>query len=122
MNKFIRSFGYAANGVLVLFKTQHNARVHLVATFLVVLLGFFFKISSSEWLFILLAIGLVIVAEALNSAIEFLADFVTEAYHDKIKKSKDLAAGGVLIASAIAAIVGAIIFLPKVSSMVSNIK
>ena len=114
MKRLIRSFGFAFNGLYLLVKTQRNAQIHLVATLLVIALGCYVGLSTVEWALILLCIGLVVLAEALNSSIEFLADFVTEAHHEKIKKSKDLAAGGVLAAAIIAATIGCLILVPKI--------
>ena len=71
----IKSFGHAINGFRVLFKEEHNARVHLVVTIVVLSLGAFFSISVSEWLIIILTIGFVFVTEILNTAIEDIADF-----------------------------------------------
>ncbi|WP_108822432.1 diacylglycerol kinase family protein [Dysgonomonas sp. Marseille-P4361] len=118
-NKFsiverLRSFKYAINGLKILFKKEHNARIHLVISLLVVISGFVFNISNIEWLAILILIGFVISLEAINSAIETLSDFVSPHKNNMIKAVKDLSAGAVLIASIIAVICGCIIFLPKI--------
>lgn len=110
----LKSFVYAFNGLKILIKEEHNARIHLVATFLAVCLGFLLDISLSEWIAIIFAIGFVFAMEILNSAIENLADFVTTEKHEAIKKVKDLAASAVLISAICALIVGLIIFIPKI--------
>ena len=110
----IKSFSYALKGIRLLFGSEINARVHLVFTFCVVGAGFFFSINSTEWSLIILAIAMVLSAEAMNTAIEFLTDLVSPEYHDLAKKTKDLAAGAVLITAIGAALIGAIIFLPKI--------
>jgi len=109
----IKSFNNASRGVVQLFKRQHNARLHLLAVVIVTVLGFITKLSNNEWSVILLAIGLVLMAEALNTAIEYLADEVNQEYNEKIKLIKDLSAGAVLITAIISVIIGCLIFVPK---------
>lgn len=108
----IKSFRYAFAGITVLIKTQHNARIHLIATTLVIGGGLFFQINYIEWCLIILAIMAVWISEALNTAIEFLCDIASPTAHPLIKKSKDLAAGAVLISAAGAMIIGLIVFMP----------
>ena len=108
----IKSFRYAFAGIAVLIKTQHNARIHLIATTLVIGGGLFFQINYIEWCLIILAIMAVWISEALNTAIEFLCDIASPTAHPLIKQSKDLAAGAVLISAAGAMIIGLIVFMP----------
>ncbi len=117
-NKFsisnrIQSFKFAIEGIILLLKTEHNAWIHLLSALLVIFIGFYMSLSITEWCFIVFAIGFVFVAEIINTSIEYLTDLVSPNYHEKAKKVKDLAAGGVLIASIIALSIGLIIFLPK---------
>lgn len=114
LNKRFKSFRYAFNGLKILILEEHNSRIHLVAAMVVVLAGFFFKISALEWTAIVFAIGLVIVLEIINSAIENISDFVSPGQDDKIKKIKDLSAAGVLVGAITAAIIGMIVFVPKI--------
>jgi len=114
ISKRLKSFKYAINGLKILILEEHNARLHLLATIIVIIAGVYFKISSVEWLIILLTIGFVFAMEAINSSIENLADFVSPNKHPLIKKVKDLAAGGVLISAIIAFIIGGVIFIPKI--------
>jgi diacylglycerol kinase len=114
LRKRILSFKYAFNGLLVLVKEEHNARIHLLATIVVILAGFLFNLSKVDWILVVLAIGFVLAMELINSAVENLADFVTKERHDEIKKTKDLAAGGVLVAAHTAFIVGLVVFIPKI--------
>lgn len=109
----LRSFGFALNGLYLLFKEEHNARIHLVFSFVAIFLGLFFRISRTEWMFVVLSIGLVFVAEIMNSAIERLADFVTKEKHKAIQQTKDLAAGAVLVSAISALVAGLFIFVPK---------
>jgi diacylglycerol kinase (ATP) len=117
IKKRIRSFGYALNGLKILVREEHNARIHLFATICVVVAGIALKISETEWIAVVFAIGLVIALEAINSSIENIADFVSPEKHNWIKKIKDLSAAGVLIGSIAAAVVGFIIFIPKILSL-----
>jgi diacylglycerol kinase (ATP) len=112
-----RSFRYAFRGLRVLFATQHNARLHLTATVAVVAGGLFFGITRLEWVAVLTAIGFVLVAETLNTAVERLGDAVTRETHPAIGDAKDLAAAAVLLASLTAAFIGAIVFGPYVVAL-----
>ncbi len=112
----LRSFRYALNGIRLLFQKEHNARIHLAAAAVVIGAGFVFKINPTEWIAILLCIALVIGMEALNSAIEKLADVVSPQHSAQIKRVKDISAGAVLICAVIALIVGCIVFIPKIWS------
>lgn len=113
--KMLRSFKYAFQGIWVLMQ-ENNARFHLFATVVVILAGLLVGLSSTEWSVVSIIIGLVWVAEAFNTAIEKLCDFVSPEHRPLIGKVKDLSAGGVLIISCVAIIIGIIIFLPKISA------
>jgi diacylglycerol kinase (ATP) len=108
------SFRHAFRGFATLLRTQHNAWLHLAATAAVVALGVFLAISRSEWLAIILAIGMVWTAEALNTAVEFLADEVSLERRKLIGNAKDVGAAGVLVAAASALVVGAVVFVPYI--------
>ena len=114
LKKRLISFKYAINGIKILFREEPNAKIHLFVTICVLIAGFAFRISGGEWMAVILCIGLVIALEAINSAIENLADFVSPEKNETIKKVKDLAAGAVLIGAVAAAVVGVIVFLPKI--------
>lgn len=113
----VRSFQHAFRGIAELLSTQHNARIHAVATVAVILAGLVFGVSTLEWCLLVLCLMVVWVAEALNSAFEFLCDVASPDYHPLVKKSKDIAAGGVLVAAIGAAVVGLIIFLPRLQAL-----
>ncbi|MCY3024420.1 MAG: diacylglycerol kinase family protein [Planctomycetota bacterium] len=108
----IRSFRHAFNGVFVMLKTQHNAWVHLLATIFVCGAGVYFRITRSEWCWLILAIMAVWTAEALNTALEFLADATNPASHPLVGKAKDVAAGAVLISAIGAIVIGILVFGP----------
>ena len=113
-SKFFRSFSYALRGIGTVFKEEFNARVHLLAALVVVVLGFVLKVSSWEWIILILVMGGVFTMELINTSIEKLADLYSSEFNPKIKKIKDLSAGAVLVASITALIMGFIIFLPKI--------
>ena len=112
MKQRLKSFQYAGQGLVTFLRTQPNAWIHAIATLGVIALGNYFSISRTEWACIIIAIGMVWLAEAFNTAIEFLADEVTQEKRDLIGKAKDVAACGVLCASMTALFVGIAIFWP----------
>ena len=113
LKKRLESFKYAFAGIRGLFKTEPNAIIHLIAAVLAIGLGFYFSISITEWCFVIFAIVFVFIAEAFNTAIEHLTNLVSPEYNELAGKTKDAAAAAVLFAAIGAAIVGIIIFLPK---------
>jgi len=117
LNKRLKSFGYAFNGIVKLIKSEPNARIHLVATVGALIAGFLFHISPSEWCIILIVIALVWAAEGFNTVIEKLVDHLFKDYHETARITKDIAAGAVLICAIIALTCGLIIFLPKLYSL-----
>jgi len=115
--KRIISFKYAFNGLKILIIEEHNSRIHIFASLCVLIAGFLFRISISEWIAVIFCIGLVIALELINSAIENIADFVSPKQDTKIKKIKDLSAGAVLFSAIISVIIGLIVFLPKIVAL-----
>lgn len=95
--------------------SENNARIHLLASIVVISAGIYVELSAYEWLWIALAIALVWILEAINTAIEALVDLASPDFHPLAGKAKDIAAAAVLIASIFAVIVGIIIFFPKLS-------
>ena len=114
LRKRISSFRYAFNGLKILIKEEHNARIHLFAACCVMIAGVVLKVSASEWIILIFCIGWVFALELINSAIENTADFISPEKNETIKKIKDLAAGAVLVAAIASAIIGLIIFFPKI--------
>ena len=117
LKKRLASFKYAFAGIRNLFKTEPNAIIHLIAAILAIALGFFLSISKTEWCFVIFAIVLVFSAEAFNTAIEHLTNLVSPKYNELAGKAKDTAAAAVLIVAIGSAIVGLIIFLPKILNL-----
>lgn len=110
----IKSFSYAIEGIIYSFKKGTHFKFHIVALFLITILGFIFSISIVEWLAIILISSAVIAAEAINTAIEEACDVLHPEHHPGAKLAKHCAAGGVLILSAASIIIGFIIFIPKI--------
>ncbi len=114
MKRFRQSLSYALNGLVHLFRSQRNARIHAVLAGFAIALGIGLKLSNYEWILIILIIGLVLCAEAFNTAIESLCDKFHPELDSKIKLVKDLSAAAVLIISLTALASGLIIFVPKI--------
>lgn len=111
--KRAHSLRHAIRGIGTFLKTTHNVWVHIFVAIIVIYLGFYFHISSTEWMFIVFSIGLVVVAECFNTAFEFDIDLTSPEYHPYAKHTKDVAAGAVLLAGLTTYIIGLIIFVPK---------
>jgi diacylglycerol kinase len=109
----VRSFRYAVAGLGYLARTQPNYRVHLGVALIVLGLGVALGISAAETAVLLLAIGLVLVTEALNTAIEAVVDLASPEFHLLARVAKDTAAGAVLIAAMIAVLVGLSVLGPR---------
>ncbi|MGV6829479.1 MAG: diacylglycerol kinase [Flavobacteriales bacterium] len=111
--KRIKGIGYASKGAWMLIKKEASIQVQTAIAILVTLTGFYFKINTTEWILQTLTIALVISVEALNSAIEEIADFIHPNYHQKIGLIKDIAAGAVFFTAIAAIIIACIIYIPK---------
>lgn len=106
----IKSFGHAWAGLVFLVKTEPHARVYLLATIVVLISAWGLDVSRQDWLWLILAIALVWISEAINTAIEYLCDVVSPEYSENVKCAKDIAAGAVLIAAFVAVIIGISVF------------
>lgn len=115
----IRSLYHATCGILRMIRCQHNAWVHAAATVAVLCAALFFRISSSDWCWIILAIAIVWTAEALNTAFEFLADAASPEFHPLVRDAKDVAAGAVLLTAIAALVIGSIVFWPYIEKLFS---
>lgn len=117
-NRFVKgrmkSMVYAVQGAYKLVTTEHSVMVQFSLGIAVTLAGFWFKISTTEWLIQTMAIGMVLGVEGVNTAIEKIADFIHPQYHERIGFIKDIAAGAVFFAAMAALAVGAIIYVPKI--------
>ena len=113
-----KSFDYAFSGIFYVLRTQRNAWIHLTITILVCLAGFLFKLTSIEWMILVICIAVVWITEFLNTAVEAVVDLVQVNNHPIAKISKDVAAAAVLIAATTAVLVGMILFGPKVINLI----
>ena len=111
--KVLRSFWFAGQGIIDLFRYENNAKVHLTAAVLVVVMGIWLGLSVTEWALISTQIGLVLAAEGFNTALEKLCDRVTTEHDPLVRAAKDLASGAVMILCIVAVLVGLLIFGPK---------
>lgn len=109
-----KSFVYAARGIGFAIKTQRNIRLHLVAALAVCLTGYLLNVSSNDWRWLIACIGLVWLAEMVNTAFEYLCDLIQPEHHLSVQRAKDIAAGAVLMASLTAAIIGILVFWPYI--------
>lgn len=109
----LRSFRFAFNGILAFLRSEPNGRIHLVATIAVVALASWLGCTLTEWALLTIAMALVWVTEMLNTAIEKTMDLLHPERHSSVKWIKDVAAGAVLVAALAAAVVGGLIFIPK---------
>ena len=117
----MKGFVFAFNGWRIFFKTQLNAKFHAIIGILVIFLGCIFQISKFEWAFIFISIGLVLITEMINTAIEFLCNFITLKDNLEIKQIKDISAGAVLISALVAITIGLLIFIPYFTGLISTI-
>ena len=106
------SFGHALRGIVRLLQTQANARIHLMASTGVVGLGLWLPLTRTDWALLVLAMGGVWVAEALNTALETVVDLASPEWHALARDAKDIAAGAVLLATVAAVAVGLLVLVP----------
>lgn len=116
--KLRNSFKYAFSGIKLCINDEQNMLIHFTMATLVIICGFIFKISKMEWIICLMLIGIVMMMELLNTAIENVCDAVTDKENKYIKIAKDTAAGAVLVISIISAIIGLMIFIPRLMEVI----
>lgn len=117
LRRRLQSFAFAWRGMRVLVTTQGNARIHLAVTVLVIATGIALDVSRGEWLWLVGAISAVWTAEAFNTAMEFLADEISLEQRDRIGRAKDLSAAAVLSTAIGAAVIGAMVFAPRLAAL-----
>ena len=121
MLRLIRSFGFAWKGIRSSLFQEPNFKIHIVCSILVIGAAVYFMISPVEWMLVLICMALVLSMEMINTAIEKLCNVVHQEQHPGIKITKDVAAGAVLVSAIIAAVCGAIIFIPKIILLIKSI-
>ena len=119
---FWESFGYAREGLKHCIVSERNFRIHMVMGVIAFLLGVILQLTRAELAILLLLIGLVLIAEMLNTALENLVDLCTEEYHPLAKVVKDVAAGAVLLLCIVAVLVGIVIFVPHILDMLNGFR
>ncbi|MGX7271659.1 diacylglycerol kinase family protein [Enterococcus haemoperoxidus] len=119
---FIASLEFALQGIKTVFKEERNMRTHLLMGVAAIIAGFVFQLAISEWLWLLLAIFLVLVMEIINTAFENVVDMVTDFHFHPIgKKIKDMAAGAVLLTAGFAVVIAVLLFVPKIWQILQDI-
>lgn len=108
-----KSFGYAFQGIFNTIRTERNIKIHCAAAILVMIFGIWLQISKTEWMICFILFGLILALELVNTAVEATVDLFTEERKPLAKKAKDAAAGAVLIVAIFAAVIGILIFIPK---------
>ena len=121
IKKLIKSFTYAIMGIKSAIKTEQNMKIHLIIMELVVLMGLMFNLSYLEWLVILICFMTVISSELFNTALENAVDLASSQINIKAKLAKDIAAGAVLVNAFFSAIIGLIIFIPKITILLKGL-
>lgn len=112
LRRLIKSFTYAFRGFRKTFREEQNLKIQTLVAIIVVILGVYFNIAKTEWLFLIFVIGLVMLMELANSAVERVTDVLKPRIHDYVMDIKDIMAAAVMLASLVAVIIGVIIFLP----------
>ncbi len=115
--RFFRSFGYSLEGLKYAYKYEQSMTIHVIAVILVVIFGLLLKISLMEWLVCFILMGLVMATELINTSIEAVVDLICPKVHPLAKIAKDTASAAVFVFATVAAISGAIIFIPKVVAL-----
>ena len=110
----MKGMRYAFQGAVILLKTEASIQAQFAIGLIMTGAGFYYEITPTEWILQTMAIGIVMSIEALNTAVEEIADFIHPEFHRKIGLIKDIAAGGVFIAAFAAIIIGAIIYIPRI--------
>lgn len=117
MLKHTISFQNAFHGIWTAITTQANIRIHFIIASLVIFVAVYLQLSLSHILALVLAISLVMLSEMTNTAIEFLCDAITLEHNENIKRAKDISAGAVLISAIFAALIGIIVFVPRIMQL-----
>jgi diacylglycerol kinase len=117
LRKKAQSLGYALKGLLIAVKQESNFQIQIALGIAAIILGTYFRLISTEWIFVIAASGMVLSAELWNTALEELCDMLEPSHDPHVAKIKDLAAAGVLMASIAALAIGLIIFLPKIAAL-----
>ena len=113
---FLESLKHAMRGIKYGFQKERNLKIQLVCAILAVAVSVFLKLTYLEWILLCLTIGIVLLAEFMNTAIEIVLDLYSEEYNEKIKNAKDISSGAVLLTSLMAVVIGGILWIPKIGN------
>lgn len=119
LKEIINSFKYAYQGLITAYKTERNMKIHIIMMILVILSGLILKINKYEWIICIICFAIVIGGELFNTAIEKLVDIVMPYKNEKAKNAKDISASAVLVLAIASAIIGFIIFVPKIITLLN---
>ncbi|HLW14554.1 MAG TPA: diacylglycerol kinase family protein [Flavobacteriaceae bacterium] len=114
IGKRLQAFVYAFRGAYLLLKTEASIQAQTFIALITIIAGWYFKISAIEWMFQILAIGMILATEGMNTAVEKLCDFVHPGHHERIGFIKDVAAGAVFFVALAAVTIGFFIYIPKI--------
>ena len=117
IKRLFKSFRYAIKGMAKTLREEQNLHIQFIVAIFVVVLGAYFSLTGMEWIALILVIGLVIIMEVVNSAIERVTDVLKPRLNTYVKEIKDIMAAAVMLASIMAVLVGLIVFIPYVSNM-----
>lgn len=117
IGRFIRSFGYSIEGLKYAYKYEQSMLIHIIATIFVVCVNFFFQVTGIEWLITILAIGMVLSAELINTAIEAVVDLVTLEINPLAKIAKDCGSAATFVLACMAAAIGCVVYIPYIINM-----
>jgi len=117
-SSLLKSFYYAFEGLKTAFKEEPNFKIHTVIALAVLTLAFFLNFSVSEWLLLLFTISFVLIIELVNTSLEDIVNLVNPQIHPLAKKAKDVMAAAVLLSAATAAVVGSVLFIPKLLEVI----
>lgn len=112
--RFIKSFGYSIEGLKYAYKFEQSMLIHVIATVCVIIANIFFKVTGTEWLITLLAIGMILSAELINTAIEAVVDLVTLEIHPLAKTAKDCGSAATFVLALMAAAIGLVVYIPYI--------
>jgi diacylglycerol kinase (ATP) len=110
----LRSFAFAISGILLALKTQANMRIHVAISVAVIAAAIYFQLAKADWLWLIVSIMIVLSAELLNSAFEFVCDVISPQHNASVARAKDIAAGAVLVVALGAALIGLLVFWPYI--------
>lgn len=111
---FFEALKHSIDGIITVVKQERNIKIQLCFALFAIIMGFVLRVSTYEWLILLMTIFMVLFAELMNTALENTVDIITEEYNEKAKKAKDISSGAVLLLAIMSVIIGIIIFLPKI--------